>query len=78
MIHPKKPMRRRLPRTHYNNRNKSKVAFDTPEAAEAYIKKYHINNVEIYLCPFCNFYHIGHKWIKRVKTQKKNIKTFGL
>ena len=74
MMHPKKPQRKHLPRTHYNNRKKSKVAFDCPEAAEAYIFKHHINNVEIYLCPFCNFYHIGHRHTKRVKNKKKNNK----
>ena len=77
MMHPKRPRRKHLPRTHYNNKRKSKIPFDTPETAEAYISKHHIYNVVIYLCPVCNFYHIGHLKIKRVKTQKKNDKKFG-
>ena len=72
MIHPKKPRRRHLPRTHYNRRRRSKVAFDSPEAAGAYMRKHHICNVQIYLGPVCNFYHIGRKHTKRVKNKKKN------
>ena len=77
MIHPKTPRRRRLPRTHYNRRHNSKIAFESPEDAAEYTKKHHIYKVEIYLCPFCNFYHIGHKGTKRVKIKKKNDKILG-
>lgn len=77
MIHPKKPRRKHLPRAHYNKRHRSKVAFADPETAKAYISKHHIYNVEIYLCPICNFYHIGHLRTKRVKTKKKNDKILG-
>lgn len=49
------------PRQHYNKLGKSKQIFESVEQAEEYLNKMHLGNYSIYLCRYCNKYHIAHK-----------------
>jgi hypothetical protein len=47
-------------RYHYNFKGKSKIPFETRKEASDFLKEKHLVNYIIYLCTYCNKYHISH------------------
>lgn len=57
---PRDNLSTKYPRCHYNKLGKTKMAFDTTDLAEKYLKKMHLDTYTIYQCTYCNKYHISH------------------
>jgi hypothetical protein len=62
--HQKKPVKNKHKRQHYYKKDgkwKPKIKFETYQAAEKYLKKRtQLGEYNIYCCPYCGKYHIGH------------------
>lgn len=62
--HLKKPIKNKHKRYHYYKKDgkwKPKIKFDSQESAEKYLKQRHkTEEYNIYVCPYCGKYHIGH------------------
>jgi hypothetical protein len=60
----KKPIKNKHKRYHYYKKGgkwKPKLKFETYQEAETYLKKNKIlNEYNIYCCPYCKKFHIGH------------------
>ena len=60
----KKPIKNKHKRYHYYKKDgkwKPKLKFETYQEAETYLKKNKIlNEYNIYCCPYCKKFHIGH------------------
>lgn len=60
----KKPVKNKHKRYHYYKKDgkwKPKLKFETYQEAETYLKKNKIlNEYNIYCCPYCKKFHIGH------------------
>lgn len=60
----KKPVKNKHKRYHYYKKDgkwKPKLKFDTYRAAENYLKERNkIDEYNIYRCPYCGKFHIGH------------------
>lgn len=48
-------------RFHFNFRGKAKMPFERKQDAQLYINAKHLTDYTIYLCNYCNKYHISHK-----------------
>lgn len=59
-------------RYHYNSKGKAKIKFKTLEDAIIFLKKKHLQNYTIYLCKYCNNYHIAHNEIYSKKRRFLN------
>ena len=62
--HQKKPVKNKHKRFHYYKKDgkwKPKRKFETYQAAKDYLKaKHKLEEYEIYCCPYCVKFHIGH------------------
>lgn len=61
--HQKVPIKNKHKRYHYYKKDgkwKPKLKFETYQDAEAYLKKNKLKDYNIYQCPYCKKYHIGH------------------
>ncbi len=62
--HQKVPVKNKHKRCHYYKKDgkwKPKIKFETYQEAEAYLKeKNKLEEYNIYCCPICGKYHIGH------------------
>ena len=63
--HQKIPVKNKHKRCHYykkDNKWKPKIKFNTYQEAEEYLKSSNkLDEYNIYICPICGKYHIGHK-----------------
>lgn len=63
-LQPKVPVKNKHKRYHYYKKDgkwKPKLKFETEEDAEKYLKAINkIDEYNIYRCPYCKKYHIGH------------------
>ena len=61
--HLKKPVKNKHKRYHYYKKDgkwKPKLKFETYQEAETYLKKNKLKDYNIYQCPYCKKFHIGH------------------
>lgn len=61
--HQKVPVKNKHKRYHYYKKDgkwKPKLKFDTYQDAETYLKKNKLKDYNIYQCPYCKKFHIGH------------------
>ena len=62
--HQKKPVKNKHKREHYFKKDgkwKPKIKFETYQDAEKYLKaRNKLDEYNIYCCPYCGKYHIGH------------------
>jgi rubrerythrin len=69
--HQKKPVKNKHKRFHYYKKDgkwKPKIKFETHQEAEKYLKAKHIlEEYNIYRCPYCGKFHIGHLYKKTKK-----------
>ena len=59
----KKPIKNKHKRYHYYKKDgkwKPKLKFETYQDAETYLKKNKLKDYNIYQCPYCKKFHIGH------------------
>lgn len=59
-MNPRDDLKDKYPRCHYNKYRKAKQVFFSKESAEKYLRRMNLKDYTIYLCKYCNQYHIAH------------------